>query len=98
MCLAIVNTVCFLMKTGPCKPTVIQQKAGWNYLLISKKQNALAASAFAELKKLSIGQGTIALASTAAIEQIPITVGTDLKVRYPDEEVSRWFEDGPDHD
>jgi len=28
MCLAIDNTVCFLMKTGPCKPTDIQPGAG----------------------------------------------------------------------
>jgi hypothetical protein len=28
MCLAIDSTVCFLLKTGPCKPTVIQPGAG----------------------------------------------------------------------
>ena len=61
-------------------------------------QNTLTVSAFAGLKKLSIGQGTSALASTAVMEQIPVTSGTDLKVRYPDEAVSRWFEDGPGHD
>jgi len=63
-----------------------------------KKQNALTASAFAGLKKLSIGQGTSALASTAVIEQIPVTSGRDLKERYPDDAAPRWLEDGPGHD
>jgi len=62
MCLAIDNTVCFLMKTGPCKPTVVQPWAGVELPPFQKKQNALTASVFAWLKKLSNGQGIGALA------------------------------------
>jgi len=45
-------------------------------------QNALTASAFAGLKKLSNSQGTSALPLTAFIEQIPVTSGRDWKERY----------------
>jgi hypothetical protein len=62
-----------------------------------KKQNALTASAFAGLKRLWTKQGTSALPSTAVMELIPVKSGKDLKVRYPDNVVSRWFEDGPGH-
>jgi len=60
MCLAIDSTVCFLVKTGPCKPTVIQPKAGVDLPPFQKKQNALTASAFAYVKKLRTSQGTSA--------------------------------------
>ena len=40
----------FSTKTGPCKPTVIQPKAGVELPPFQKKQNALTASAFAWLK------------------------------------------------
>lgn len=46
------------------------------------EQNALTASAFAGLKKLSISLGTSALTSTAVMEQIPLTSGRDLKERF----------------
>ena len=62
------------------------------------EQNALTASAFAGLKKLTSSQGTSALTSTAVMEQIPVTSGRDLKERYPDDAVERCFEDGPGHD
>jgi hypothetical protein len=45
MCLAIDNTVCFLMETGPCQPTVIQPEAGIDLPPFLEKQNALTASA-----------------------------------------------------
>jgi hypothetical protein len=47
MCLAIDSTVCFRKKTGPCKPTVIQPKAGVELSPFWIEQNALTASVFA---------------------------------------------------
>jgi len=67
MCLAIDNTVCFLMETGPCQPTVIQPEAGIDLPPFLEKQNALTASAFAGLKKLLNIQGTSALSPTAVV-------------------------------
>ena len=98
MCLAIDNTVCFLMKTGPCKPTVIQPWAGVELPPFQKKQNALTASVFAWLKRLSNSPDKYDRISTAVMEQIPLTSGKDLKKRYPDEAVLRWFEDGPGYE
>jgi hypothetical protein len=60
-------------------------------------QNTLTANAYAGLKKLWNDQGTSALSSTAVMEQIPVTSGTDLKGRYPDDAATRWLEDGPGH-
>jgi hypothetical protein len=71
MCLAIDSTVCFRKKTGPCKPTVIQPKAGVELSPFWIEQNALTASVFAGLKKLSCRSSTIARPLTAVCEQIP---------------------------
>jgi hypothetical protein len=89
MCLAIDNTVCFLMKTGPCKPTVIQPYAGVDLPPFQKKQNALTASAFAGLKRLWSSPVKHDRISTAVREQIPLTSGRGLKKRYPDEAALR---------
>jgi hypothetical protein len=63
-----------------------------------KKQNALTASAFAELKKLSNRPVKHDRISTAVMEQIPLTSGRDLKERYPEKAVPMWLEDGPGRD
>lgn len=52
MCLAIDSTVCFLAKTGPCKPTVTRPQAGVELPPFWIEQNALTVSVFAGLKKL----------------------------------------------
>jgi hypothetical protein len=54
MCLAIDSTVCFLAKTGPCKPTVTRPQAGVELPPFWIEQNALTVSVFAGLKKLSL--------------------------------------------
>jgi hypothetical protein len=53
------------------------------------EQNAVTASALAGLKRLRIRLGTSARLSTVVMEQIPVTSGTGLKERYPDNAVSR---------
>jgi hypothetical protein len=84
MCLAIDSTVCFLLKTGPCQPTVIQPEAGVDLPPFFNEQNVLTVSAFAGLKKLSNRQGTSALPVTALMEQIPVNSGRAWKERYSD--------------
>jgi hypothetical protein len=71
MCLAIDSTVCFLVKTGPCKPTVIQPWAGGELPPFQEKQNALTASVFAGLKKLWNSPVVHDRISTAIKEKIP---------------------------
>jgi hypothetical protein len=62
------------------------------------EQNALTASVFAGLKKLSCRSGMRARPLTVVMEQIPAKCGSDVKERYPDDVVLRWFEEGPGHD
>ena len=75
MCLAVDSTVCFLPKTGPCKPTVTRPQAGVELPPFWVEQNALTVSVFAGLKKLSFRQGVSARPSTAVEEQIPRDAG-----------------------
>jgi cyanate permease len=89
MCLAIDSTVCFRKKTGPCKPTVIQPKAGVELSPFWIEQNALTASVLAWLKRLSFKQGVSARLSTAVLKQIPIRSGRGLNERYPDDAAPR---------
>ena len=98
MCLAIDNTVCFRKKTGPCQPTVIQPGAGVELPPLLRRAERADRQCVCGLEETVFQAGISARPSTALMEPIPVPSGTDLKVRYPDEAVSRWFEDGPGHD